>query len=187
MTVDGETFLRRVVRALSEGGCDPVIVVTSGDVDVEREASSAGAEVLVNDAPGEGPITSLRLAITTLDVRTPGFAWLPTDHPFVTGETVRNLIEEARRADSALTIPLHRGKRGHPAIFSRALFAELTDPALTGGARTVVHRHLTESCRVSVEHPGVLLDIDTPEAWEAARQRLAEWSAAARSGAEGHA
>ena len=51
-------------------------------------------------------------------------------------------------------------------MFGSGLFAELTDPALEGGARTVVHRHLGEALKLQVDDPGVLTDIDTPEAYE---------------------
>jgi molybdenum cofactor cytidylyltransferase len=63
---------------------------------------------------------------------------------------------------------MHHGKRGHPAVFGAALFAELADPSLEGGARTVVHRHLDRALLVDVEDAGVLTDIDTPEAYAAA-------------------
>ncbi len=61
---------------------------------------------------------------------------------------------------------MHGSERGHPAVFGRALFAELADPTLEGGARTVVHRHLPEALKLQVDDPGVLVDVDTPEVYE---------------------
>lgn len=169
LPVNGESFLRRTVRALHAGGCDPVcVVVAEGERSLAAEAEVAGASVLMNPAPGEGPITSLRVALASLGDSVAGFAYLPVDHPMVRADTVAKLLDAARGANAALTVPMYEGKRGHPAVFGRALFAELADPALQGGARTVVHRHLPEALLVEVDDAGVLTDIDTPEAYTAA-------------------
>ena len=167
LRVEGETFLARTIRTLRSGGCDPVLVVVASDtgagaVDV---AERAGGRVLFNPDPGEGPITSLRLAIRSLEGSVGGLAYLPVDHPMVRPETVAALLSAAREAGAALTVPTHRGKRGHPAVFGTALFAELADPALEGGARAVVHRHLESAQLIEVDDAGVVIDIDTPEAY----------------------
>jgi CTP:molybdopterin cytidylyltransferase MocA len=175
LQVEGETFLARTVRALADGGCEPVLVVVAGTEDERTPQSSAfadaarraGARVLSNPDPGEGPITSLRLAIASLGDAVAGLVYLPVDHPMVRPETVSALLAAARSVDAALTVPVHRGKRGHPAVFGAALFGELVDPALEGGARAVVHRHLGEAHLLEVDDAGVILDIDTPEAYAA--------------------
>jgi CTP:molybdopterin cytidylyltransferase MocA len=173
LRVEGETFLRRTIEALRGGGCDPVLVVVSGRPGDEGAAAAAdaakraGARVLANPAPGEGPITSLRMAIASLGDSVGGLAYLPVDHPLVRPETVGALLTAARAKRAALTIPTHRGERGHPAVFAAALFPELADPALEGGARTVVHRHLEGALLVEVDDAGVITDIDTPEAYAA--------------------
>jgi molybdenum cofactor cytidylyltransferase len=142
-----------------------LVVVAEGDEVLAAEATAAGARVLENAAPGDGPITSLRLALAALGDSVEGLAYLPVDHPMVRADTVSALLAAARAAGAALTLPVHRGERGHPAIFGAALFAELSDQALEGGARTVVHRHLHEALLVEVQDAGVLSDIDTPEAY----------------------
>jgi CTP:molybdopterin cytidylyltransferase MocA len=167
LRVGGETFLRRAVSSLRGGGCDPVFaVVVAGDATGAREAAAAGAQVLTNPDPGEGPITSLRLALDAAGDAAEGLVYLPVDHPLVRPETVAALLTAARSAGAALTLPVHDGQRGHPAVFGAALFAELSDASLEGGARTVTHRHLADALLVGVDDPGVLTDIDTPEIYE---------------------
>lgn len=173
LRLEGRTFLERVVQALADGGCNPVrVVVAEGDGATADEAARRGAEVLTNPAPGEGPITSLRLVLESLEPHIDGIAWLPLDHPLVTPAVVRTILGEAATGGTALTIPVHGQKRGHPAVFGRALFSELLDLALEGGARTVVHRHLHEARLVQIEDRGVIEDIDTPEAFERVRASL---------------
>ena len=162
----GRSFVSAVVGALVGGGCDPVVVVVGpGQDDVVRRAKAAGAVTLVNPEPGEGPITSLRLALPSLDAAVRGVALLPVDHPGVTPETVAHLVGAFLEGDAPLVLPTSGGRHGHPAVFSRRLFPALLDPSLQGGARTVVHQHLSEALSVDVDDPGILADIDTPEAY----------------------
>ncbi len=165
----GRSFVSAVVGSLVAGGCDPVIVVVGeGQEDEERRARAAGAHVLVNPEPGDGPITSVRLALAALAAGTAGLALLPVDHPLVRPETVQILLSAFREGEAPVVLPIHDGRRGHPVVFRSSVFGELLDPGLEGGARTVVHAHLEAATLVSVDDAGVVADIDTPEAYRAA-------------------
>jgi CTP:molybdopterin cytidylyltransferase MocA len=129
---------------------------------------AAGAVTLTNPDPGEGPITSLRVALETLGDGIDGMAVLPVDHPLVRPATVRALLEAFVESRAPVVLPTHEGERGHPGLFRRSVFPELLDPGLEGGARTVVHAHLADAHLVPVDDPGVRADIDTPEAYRAA-------------------
>ena len=50
-------------------------------------------------------------------------------------------------------------------IFSASLFEELLQAPVDQGAVTVVRKHQDEILYVEVNEPGVLIDIDTPEAY----------------------
>ncbi len=200
LSLDGRTFTRRVVETLVDGGCGRVLVVVrAGDDATAEEGRAAGAEVLENPDPGDGPISSLRLALAHLSGSARWVVWLPLDHPKVRAGTVRALVDAMRGqgagaatrggtgsgtreaagqpagkvGDAAeapvLALPIHRGERGHPAVFGRAVFAELLDPSVAGGARTVVHRHLEAGTALllATDDPGVLVDVDTPEEYDA--------------------
>ena len=168
LAYDGSTFLERVVGALSTGGCERVVVVVAPDSEsIQASAESTGADVVVNPNPGDGPITLMRLALQHIDPEADGIAWLPLDFPLVTRDHVSRLLEEADRSDAALTLPVFNEKRGHPALFRTSLFSELADTSLEGGARTVVHRHLSEACLVPFHDSAVVTDVDTPEAYRA--------------------
>lgn len=165
----GRSFVAAVVGALVGGGCDPVLVVVApGQDDVARKAEAAGASVLVNPQPGEGPITSLRMALATLGDLLAGVAFCPVDHPLLKAETVARLVDAYRDGPAPLALPVVGEKRGHPVIFGPALFPELRDADLEGGARSVVHRHLDEALLVPVSDLGAVTDIDTPEEYRAA-------------------
>jgi CTP:molybdopterin cytidylyltransferase MocA len=165
----GRSFLSAVVGALVGGGCDPVVVVVAPGQDAEeRHARAAGATVLVNPDPGEGPITSLRLALASLSSDTVGVAFCPVDHPLLQAETVAQLLAVFGAGDAPVVLPTMEGQRGHPAVFRNTTFADLLDPALEGGARTVVHRFMGATALVEVTDRGVVTDVDTPGAYREA-------------------
>jgi len=165
----GRSFVAAVVGALVGGGCDPVVVVVGlGQEDEARRARAAGAVVLQNPDPAEGPITSLRVALATLGPEVEGVAFLPVDHPLVVPETVATLVDALLTGDAPLVLPTVEGRHGHPTLFRRTLFPELTAPSLEEGARSVVHRHLGRAALIEVPDVGTVTDIDTPEAYRAA-------------------
>ena len=167
LSIHGKTFVQAVVDALSVGGCEPVLSVVPNEPIIAEAARATGARVLTNPHPGEGPITSMRLALAELGDAVEGVIYHAVDHPCVRADTVATLLDAARSTGADLVIPTHEGQRGHPSFFRKSLFHELTDPTLKGGARTVVHRHLDRAELVEVHDPGILLDIDTPAEYEA--------------------
>jgi CTP:molybdopterin cytidylyltransferase MocA len=165
----GRSFLAATVGGLVGGGCRPVLVVLAdGQEEETRKAVAAGAVPLANPDPGDGPITSIRIALRALPDEVEGIAVLPVDHPLVRPETVQALLAAFRESDAPIVLPVRDGEHGHPGLFRRSVFQELLDEGLEEGARTVVHAHLDEALLVPVEDDGVLTDIDTPEAYAAA-------------------
>jgi len=92
------------------------------------------------------------------------------DMPFVKPATLAAL---AREADPrAIVRPCWRGQPGNPVLWGREHFAGLA--ALTGdqGGRALLDRHAVQLLECG--DPGVVIDIDTPEALAQARARLSE-------------
>lgn len=163
LDADGRSFLHRVVGALAGGGCDPVVVVVRDDGGPEAELGrETGARVLVNPDPSDGPVSSLRVALRSLDPGVEGCAFCPADHPRVDPETVARLRDAFLESDAPVVVPRHGSRRGHPVFFRSTLFPELLEEGLPEGARTVIRRHAGAVLEVEVGDAGVLVDIDTP-------------------------
>ena len=86
------------------------------------------------------------------------------DMPFVAAETLAALIRtfDATVASegAAIVQPAHDGKPGHPVLFDRAFFEELTELTGDEGARSIVSRHRAQLRRLPGDDAGVLADID---------------------------
>lgn len=165
----GRPFVVRVIEVLREGGGEPVLVVVrDAEGAVARVARGAGARVVVNPAPDEGPISSLRAALGVLPATTAGVLVHPVDHPRVEPSTIRALMRAFGATSAPVTVPVCEGRGGHPVLLAAALFPELLEPDLPEGARTVVRRYAHTRQAVEVGDVGVLDDIDTPEAYRRA-------------------
>jgi molybdenum cofactor cytidylyltransferase len=64
-----------------------------------------------------------------------------------------------------LVIPRFQGRRGHPVCAARWLIPEFLALPVEAQAREIVHRHAAEACYVDVDDPGILRDVDDPEAY----------------------
>jgi molybdenum cofactor cytidylyltransferase len=183
LDLDGRSFLAAAVDALQAGGCDETVVV-AGDPAVEeaaRELPSPGPTVpgravpgrpvparpvrVAMGAPDSEQLDSLLAGLGALSDSVVAAVVLPVDHPLVRPETVRALIDAARRDPEAVIRPTTGGAPGHPTLFPREIWERLRDPTLPLGARSVVQSASTRTVDVPVSDPGILADIDTPAAY----------------------
>lgn len=162
--VDGEPLLDRTIGALLAGGVDQIIVVVAPDADdLQRDVNAftdARVWPVVNPDPSRGMFSSLQVGMA--EAEGDALLVLPADMPFVTGATVRLLLE-AYAKERAIVSPRFNGKRGHPVILPPALRDEIraADPLLT--LHDILKRHPADRMDVAVEDRGVVRDVDRPE------------------------
>jgi len=69
-------------------------------------------------------------------------------------------LRAAATRDSAIVYPTFRGKRGHPPLVRRALFAEILASDGDGGLRALLARHEETASEIAVFDWGCLVDMD---------------------------
>jgi CTP:molybdopterin cytidylyltransferase MocA len=160
---DGRRFLDAIAEVAKSAGLDPVIAVLPPGV-----AAPPGVRAVVNANPKSEQIVSARLGLAQLTNApvTSALLW-PVDHPFVTLESVLAILDAARRTGAHIVVPVHEGRRGHPAWFHRETWRELMTVA-DGGARAVIRADASRVSEVEVRDAGILRDIDTRSDLESA-------------------
>ncbi|MBT3427981.1 MAG: nucleotidyltransferase family protein [Gammaproteobacteria bacterium] len=87
------------------------------------------------------------------------------DMPFIQPETIELLLDRysLHESNQPIIVPTCQGRTGHPVIFSKAYYPELT--VLTGdeGAKSIVRAYADHVIQVPCLDSGVLRDIDVPE------------------------
>jgi molybdenum cofactor cytidylyltransferase len=171
LKIGEETYLDHLAAAML-AAVDRLIVVVGAHCDRVRAAAPVDPRVTVaeNREFTRGQLSSLKVAIASADDARAIMVHL-IDHPTVTAATFRGAVEHYQRRQRPIVIARYEGRRGHPVIFDRSLFAELLAAPEDQGARTVVNADPGRVDYFEVDDEGVVLDLDTPE--DVARARLA--------------
>lgn len=158
--LDGETLVERALHVCREAECDPLVVVLGASADVVRkECSFDDAIVVVNEEWAEGMGASVRAGVAALADDMDGCIVMTCDMPAVTAQHLRELVREGE-----VTASSYAKRRGVPAYFPRAMFAQLRKLTGDAGARDLLKQ------AQAVELEGGELDIDTAADLRRARE-----------------
>ena len=122
----GGTLLGHVVGVARDCAFDQLVVAIGGAADeVRARVDLRGAEVVVNEAYGEGCSSSIAAALQVVDPRCDVLVLMLGDQPGVAAATVAALL--AGRGDAELAVCRYDDGRGHPIAFARSMFGKLAD------------------------------------------------------------
>jgi len=76
---------------------------------------------------------------------------------------VGDLIGQFYSNRKSIVLPTYNRRRGHPVIFSSALFGDLLAAPADKGARAVVWAHAADVLEVPTDEEGVVLNINDPD------------------------
>lgn len=166
LAYQAETFLDRLIGILARH-CSPVMVVLGHQAEVVRAGLSRAAQAtfVINENYLNGQLSSLKCGLREVPAASGGVLFMPVDYPAVREATVAALALRFERRDCLLVIPRFQGRRGHPVCCARELIPEFLALPQDSQARVVIHRHAAETCYLDVDDPGVLADVDDPEAY----------------------
>ena len=168
------TVIEHVLAAWNASQTTHTIVVVHPDDEALAEVCRAsGAEIVVAAAPPPDMKDSVRLALqhvaehhATVD----GDAWLlaPADMPTLSTEAINRLLTAHRPDLARILVPVHAGRRGHPALFPWALAADVASLAADEGVNALLARHSV--AEVACGADALAADLDTPEDYRGRRQ-----------------
>jgi molybdenum cofactor cytidylyltransferase len=169
LPIEGIRFIEKIVNSLESTRVGKIVVVLGHNADEMRlKIADLPVELVINRDYKQGQLSSLLAAIRSVvssgyanDVD--GVLVHLVDHPYISPALVNLMIERFYRSKKLIVVPRYRERRGHPVIFSKALFAELLATPLDQGAKAVVYAHSSETLEIVTDDEGVTIDIDTPE------------------------
>ena len=178
LTFRGETLVQRAVRAATEGGCQPVIVVAGQLAETIRialdnpesfrprssnlpaEPGAARATIVENAQWQSGIGTSIRRGLEQLPKSVQGVVLLTCDQPFVDAQIVARLIAEREKTGKPIVASHYANTHGVPVLFDRSFFDALLRLPDNSGAKSLIEAHPGEIA--SIEFEAGTVDIDTP-------------------------
>jgi len=168
----GKAVLRHIVDELDSSEIDETIVVTGGDHDLMIDCLK-GCDVILerNRTVHEGMLSSVRTGLRKVGERAHAIMIVLGDQPSLSSSLINGVIGFWRKEASCIARPVYREGHGHPVLipieFREVILSDFDDVGLKG----LLHQFPDRVREWSVDDPGVLIDIDTPEdyAYELAR------------------
>jgi molybdenum cofactor cytidylyltransferase len=173
--IDGVPMARRAIDAALASQAVATVAVIGNDAVRVRQAF-AGCDITIVENPdfAAGLSSSLRAGLASLPADIDGVMVLLGDMPRITAAHLDRLIAAFAPGEGrAICIPTHRAKRGNPILWDARFLPDMR--ALDGdqGARGLIGRHADQVCEVEMPDDAVLLDVDTPGALAALREKTA--------------
>lgn len=171
--VDGTPMVAYVARRVLASRARPIIAVLGNQADaVDAALGKLPVERVRNPEFAGGLSTSLKRGIAALPPDLDGALICLGDMPLISGRHIDRLIAAFNPLEGrAIIVPTRRGKRGNPVLWSKRFFPEMAELAGDVGAKHLIGEHAELVAEVEMDDDAILVDIDTPEALEALRQK----------------
>ena len=163
----GRTLLRHAAETAVASGCAPIVLVT-GALHEELLPEIAGLPIRAvrNAEWATGMASSLKAGLAAVAVANPAAVLVMlTDQPLVTPGLLRQLMAQQRQTRAPAVAAAYGDTLGVPAVFGQLLFLQLQQLHGAQGAGRLLAA-LGANVE-SVDFPAGLLDIDTPEQYDA--------------------
>ena len=163
--------MRIVAEQALASKASEVIVVTGHQAElVEQALAGLKVKFVRNPDFAGGLASSVKAGIAAVPEDADGAVVCLGDMPLIDAHLIDRLIQAfAPDRGHLIAVPVSDGRRGNPVLWSRRFFSELMTLDGDVGARHLIAKHGEAVAEVPVEGHGAFLDIDTPQALEAAR------------------
>jgi len=168
----GKALVRIVAEQALASKAQGVIVVTGHQAEqVEQALHGLKVKFVRNPDFAEGLASSVKAGVAAVADEADGAVICLGDMPLISAHLIDRLIDTfAPDRGNLIVVPVSDSRRGNPVLWSRRFFNELMTLDGDIGARHLIARHSEAVAEVPVEGFGAFLDIDTPQALEAARR-----------------
>jgi molybdenum cofactor cytidylyltransferase len=170
----GETFIRRTVRAAIESDCAPVVVVTGEDsAQVTSELTRFMVTIAMNPDWQSGLGSSIVVGIRHVMNLAPDIdaaLLLTCDQPFVTAAVLTQMIQLRLTSRKPIIASAYAETLGIPALFDRSCFPDLLRLKGDSGAKGIILARPHDIA--SFDFPRGEIDIDTAADYEKLDQSL---------------
>jgi molybdenum cofactor cytidylyltransferase len=157
----GSTILGQIMENLLPSQAAEIIVVLGSQAEkMIPQISREPVKIVVNPDFEQGMSSSIKCGLSRISAAADGVMIVLGDQPLIEKETIDLLIEKHRQSERGITLPVYKGLRGHPVIFTMKYKDELM--RLTGdiGGKQIVERHPSDVLEVEVDCESVVISID---------------------------
>ena len=154
---------------VASGVKDIVVVLGQQGSKIMGAMKGISVKAVFNADPGSEMADSVRIGLRAIDDSATGVLISLCDHPLVSPETIRLLIQIHGEDQGKIIVPLYNGKRGHPSLFPKNALKELPKSQTL---REMIKNDPGRIRFVGVLDEGVILDVDTEEDYRVIRKKF---------------
>lgn len=165
LNIGSISIAQRVIATLQQAGTERIVVVTGYNAaTLERHLANQGVIFLRNnDFATTQMFDSAKIGLRYIQDKCDHVLFTPVDIPLFTAATVETLIA----SDADLACPTCNGQTGHPMMLASSLIPAILADNGAMGLRGAISRLNTELVEIPVNDPGILMDADTMEDYDA--------------------
>ena len=159
-----KTVIAHIIDQLLASTVDEVHVVVGHQAErISAELSGRAVSIVNNPNYKFGMLSSVRCGLRNLPEDCRAVMVVLGDQPSVTTGLIDQMLQSFATTEKNILVPLHKGKRGHPLMFSSHYRDEILTQYGDVGLRGVLHRHPDDIHELVVSDDSVLCDMDYPE------------------------
>jgi molybdenum cofactor cytidylyltransferase len=141
---------------------ETIVVLGRAAEEIRARVEFGKARVVENPVFTSGCASSYRAGLAALDPQSDAIMIILGDQPGITPEIINRVAEEWRASEAPIALSSYQGRKGHPMIFARSLFAELEVLHGDKAAWKLVDANASSVLEVPLALP-LPEDINTPE------------------------
>jgi molybdenum cofactor cytidylyltransferase len=164
--IHGEPMIARTVKRVAASSIQSVAVVVGHQAE-DIKAALAGTEssFVYNADYATGLSSSLRVGVAHLQKSCDAILVCLGDMPLIDPRDIDRMIAAFNPTENrSIVVPVHGRTFGNPVLWGAEHFAALMACEGDRGARGLLEKLKDDAVEIPVEHAGVVLDADTPEA-----------------------
>ena len=173
----GTTLVEYQLEQIAASRVSEVILVVGHEAEAVRArvAGRSGVKIVENRDYRQGRASSVVAGVREVPADSKALLLLNVDQPRPSW-LIDEVVDAHLRGEAKITIPIHKGHRGHPTIFDGSLRDEMLAITEEGlGLKQVVRQDGGRVGSVEVSSSLIYLDMNTPEEYEMALGREAEF------------
>lgn len=169
MKIGTQNPLEILINHFRIAGIEDIFVVTGYNADIiSHFLQDKGVRIIYNENYAEGMFTSVRKGVrAALENGNDCFLMTPVDIPLIPPYIMKAVLNRQKKEPEKFIVPCYQGKKGHPLSIPGCFAQEVLEGETENGMKSVTSRHEADMVYVETNCKGIILDMDTQEAYAA--------------------
>jgi molybdenum cofactor cytidylyltransferase len=174
LPVAGVPLLRRCAATLAGSRLVELVVVVGHEQEVARQLLQGfPARIVYNENYRAGQMTSVACGLEALQKPCAGIMICLSDQPLLDTNDFRIIAEGFASCPTSIMVPVYKGQRGNPVVLDYQHREAILAGQKNLGCRRLIENNPELVTTLEMPNDHVTIDLDTPGAYAAVEQRLA--------------